>query len=170
MRTRVKRCIPMLSLVLALGGIAAARSAVGARPAAPTAREKALKEVTVAYDRDVKTILGRKCFDCHSRFRQYPWYHRLPLVKNLIDADIRGAMKNIDMSDGFPFQGRGTPEGMLQAVADEVRDDGMPPWNYRLLHRGSGLSPEEKKKVQAWIDESLKKFESSSGTKSGGNK
>lgn len=147
-------------ILLSIAVVASAHQEAAAPPntgkAAKIAREKALKEITITYDRDVKSIFGAKCFDCHSRYTRYPWYHHLPLVKNLIDADIREALKHLDMSDGFPFKSHGIPEGDLQDIRDEVEDGGMPPWNYRLMHWGSGLNAEEKRKVLDWIDEGLK--------------
>lgn len=132
-------------------------------------RKKALEMIGTAYEKDVRPIFRVSCFNCHSDSTRYPWYQKIPGIRGMIDGDIEVARMHLDMSKGFPFDGHGSPEADLEAIRKVVEKGRMPPWNYRLMHWGSGLSKDERKTVMDWIDESLRKLESS-GEKSGGVK
>lgn len=41
------------------------------------------------------------------------------------------------------------------AIRKSVDEGAMPPFRYRILHRNSALSEDEKAKVTAWIDASI---------------
>lgn len=112
------------------------------------------------YLREVKPIFQNSCFNCHSSQTQFPWYHSLPLVKGLLDSDVQEAKKHLDFSNGFPFQGHGTPREDLEAIAKSVSEGTMPPFRYRMLHWGSGLTKEEREKILNWIQESQRKLDS----------
>ncbi len=100
-------------------------------------------------------IWKKACYDCHSDKTDYPWYHNLPLIKGLIDSDIREARGELDMSTGFPFQSTREPVDDLRKIKDEISKGAMPPWNYKLMHWSAGLSDEEKSSVFPWVDSSL---------------
>jgi len=101
-------------------------------------------------------IFQKGCFDCHSDQTRYPWYHRIPVVKGLIDEDIRNARKHVDMSRGFPFGKAHRPADNLARIRDQLAEHEMPPWNYRLMHWSANPSDAERDSVIAWIDESLR--------------
>ncbi len=104
----------------------------------------------------VKPLFEKGCFDCHSANTHYPWYHSLPLIKSLIDSDIRGARKHVDFTDGFPFKGHARPADDLLDIRGELVDGDMPPWNYRLMHWNAKPSPAELDTMVTWIDSSLR--------------
>lgn len=104
----------------------------------------------------LKPIFVKGCFDCHTDRTRYPWYHSLPLVKGMIDSDIRKARRNLDMASGFPFSRKGNVAEDLVAMRDELQSGDMPPLNYRFMHWDAKPSQSEKDSVIAWIDQSLK--------------
>lgn len=103
----------------------------------------------------LKPIFKKGCFDCHSDQTDYPWYYKLPLVKGMIDDDIKTAHKHMDMSDGFPFKGHGSPPNDLAAIREQLTEGEMPPWNYRMMHWSAKPSDVERDSIYAWIDRSL---------------
>jgi len=109
---------------------------------------------TEMYLKVVKPIFQRKCFDCHGVATVFPWYHQIPGVRQLLDHDIREARENMDMSKDFPFQGKASPSDYLDSVEEVLHDGSMPPFRYRLIHRDSALTEEEKKAISGWINES----------------
>lgn len=123
-------------------------------PAQPAADP--LVAVNTIYLKEVKPIFEKKCFDCHSSHTRFPWYYPIPGIKYLIDRDIRQAKKHMDMSKDFPFQGHGSPSEDIEDLEDIVKEGDMPPLTYRLMHRGSSLTEDEKLKVQTWIDAAKK--------------
>ncbi len=114
-----------------------------------------LKTINDPYVSTVKPIFEKKCFDCHSKFTKHPWYHKLPLVKTLLDRDIKEGLKHLDMGDDFPFKGHGSPKEDLEAIKKTLQKNEMPLWRYRLLHPGTKVTDEEKILIYQWIDQSL---------------
>lgn len=100
----------------------------------------------------VKPILQKSCFDCHSQSTCYPWYYKLPLIKGMIDDDIRKARERLDMSHDFPFSGRVNSLKLLTEIREEVEHGEMPLLSYRLLHWGTLIEGERQDSLFAWID------------------
>jgi hypothetical protein len=103
----------------------------------------------------LNNIFEKGCFDCHTDRTKYPWYHSLPFVKSLIDGDIKGAHRHMDMTNGFPFKGHDKPADQLVAIYDEIEGGDMPPLTYRMMHWSAKPSEAEKDSVFQWIDSSL---------------
>ena len=109
-----------------------------------------------AYLKNIKPIFLKKCFDCHSTKTQYPWYHAVPGVRQIIESDIAEGTKHLDLSDDFPFGGHGTPSEDLEAIGNAVVKNKMPPISYRLMHWDAQFSAVEKTTVLMWIQDSQK--------------
>jgi hypothetical protein len=126
-------------------------------PAEPVDEETAetLKEIGDDYEASIKPIFQRACYDCHSSTTNYPWYYKVPGVKQLIDGDIKEAREHIDMSNGFPFQGHGTPVEDLEAIIDTIKEGDMPPLKYKVMHPSSKLTDAEKTLVKDWAADAL---------------
>ena len=45
-------------------------------------------QINKLYIKTVKPIFKKSCFDCHGNTTNYPWYYKVPGVKQLIDSDI----------------------------------------------------------------------------------
>lgn len=114
------------------------------------------RQINEAYEKTVKPAFQRSCFDCHSQSPRTPWYYSLPIANGMIDKDMQEAKEHLDFSDGFPFHGHGTPRSDLEAIAESIKKDEMPPTRYRLMHWGSALTDKERRSVLQWIEESLK--------------
>lgn len=117
-----------------------------------------LSEINENYLKVVKPLFQKACFDCHSSTTNQPWYGKLPGAKQLIASDIAEAREHMDMSNDFPFEGHSTPKEDLEAIAKAITDKSMPPFRYRIMHPSSALSDDEQKKVQEWVEMSLKEF------------
>lgn len=104
------------------------------------------------YLSDVKPIFQRSCFDCHSSQTQYPWYYKVPGVRQMIDADIKEAKEHLDFENDFPFKSHAMPLEDLNAIAEETQKDTMPPLMYRLMHSDTKLTEIEKNKITNWVN------------------
>jgi len=120
--------------------------------------KEVLLSINQAYEKKVKAIFKAKCFDCHSTETRYPWYYKFPGFKQLMDKDIREGMEHLDMTEGFPFGGHGTPREDLEAIAETVEKNNMPPLNYKMLHWKSGLTEEEKTTILNWVQEHVNRL------------
>jgi hypothetical protein len=104
----------------------------------------------------VRPIFKEGCYDCHSTETVYPWYHKLPLIKGMIDSDIRKARKHLDFTNGFPFKGHTNQADNLLGIRDELEEGEMPPLLYRMMHWSAKPSDTQRDSIFAWIDQSLR--------------
>lgn len=126
------------------------------QPVAAPADTTALNVINNRYLRDVRPIFKRACFNCHSEQVRYPSYYVIPGVRQLIDWDIREAREHMDMNADFPFKGHGTPLKDLKAILEEVKEGGMPPIYYKVLHWKERLTDDEALIIQRWATEGIK--------------
>ena len=122
---------------------------------APVTQEK-LEHINNLYSQSIEPIFKKKCADCHGGGTQFPWYYRLPIVKQLIDDDVKEGTKHLDISGGFPFKGHATPLEDLKEIEKVVKEKTMPPMRYWLLHWDCRLTKEERRAIVTWVHESKK--------------
>lgn len=106
----------------------------------------------------IKPIFKTRCFDCHSQFTEYPWYYKLPVIKGIIDDDIKEGREHLDFSNDFPFPGRGNILDILNEMKEEISEGEMPLFSYRLIHWGKTIEGAQRDSVINWVDESLEKI------------
>jgi cytochrome c peroxidase len=100
------------------------------------------------YNKEIKPILREKCFDCHTQFTHYPWYHLLPGIKQIINRDIRDGQRKMNITEGIQLAD-------LRDLKIVIEDQSMPPLRYRWLHHNAALSKNEREKLLSWIDKNL---------------
>ena len=126
------------------------------KQAQPANDRAKLTQVNETYLKSIKPIFSRACMDCHSDFTEYPWYYKIPGVKQMIDYDIKEAKEHLDMTDDFPFKGHhGDVYKDLQEIGEVIEENEMPLWRYRILHKEAWLSSQEKEKILSWVKQSL---------------
>ena len=112
-------------------------------------------EINKSYITLVKPAFQRACFDCHGNTTYYPWYYKIPGIKQLIDNDIKTAKKHLDFSGDFPFKSHDSPKNDLLAISKALKNQTMPPFNYSLMHGEVDFSDKEKIIIQSWIKKSI---------------
>ena len=115
----------------------------------------AYRDINKNYLQNIKPIFEKKCFDCHANTSTYPWYYKVPGVKQMMDYDMKEAKKHLDMSKDFPFLSHETPLEDLKSLREVGVEDTMPPLRYVLGHWDSTLTKEEKQSVIQWSEESI---------------
>jgi hypothetical protein len=116
----------------------------------------AIKQINLSYQKQVKPIFEKKCFDCHGTITDFPWYYNIPGIKQLMDHDIAEAKEHMDMTNDFPFGGHGSPVSDLNSLRESIVNGTMPILMYRLTHPDSKINQAEQKIVFGWIDEAVK--------------
>jgi hypothetical protein len=119
---------------------------------------EALKAAGISYAADVKPLLKRACFDCHSSQTDFPWYHHVPGIAWYLDNHVREAREHLDLSDDFPFKSRGTIASRVRGIGGSLKRGSMPLWDYKLMHPAARLSQEEIKKITDWSDATYQKL------------
>ncbi len=118
----------------------------------------AYKSINTEYLKKIQPIFEKKCFDCHGKVKNFPWYYVVPGVKQMIDYDIKEAKKHIDMSGNFPFISHESPLQDLQSLKEVAIENDMPPFRYLLGHWDAKLTDEEKQLLLEWSDQSILKL------------
>lgn len=116
------------------------------------------KEINIVYQKSVKPIFEKKCFDCHANTTVFPWYYKIPGVKQMIDYDIKTAQKHMKMDGDFPFVSHETPLKDLKSIQEAISENEMPPLKYILGHWDARLTKAEKVIVKEWTQESILKL------------
>ena len=117
--------------------------------------EEIYKKINTSYLKKIKPIFKKSCFDCHSSQTTYPWYYKVPGVKQLIDSDIKEAKSHLDFSNDYPFISHDSPENDLKSIEKSVSKKTMPPKKYLWMHNNAKLSQKEVEEIKKWVKESL---------------
>lgn len=85
-----------------------------------------------------EALFMRACGDCHSNLTKWPWYTNVAPASWLVQMDVDGGRDALNLSQLDSTQLE------IGEIAEVIREGGMPPWQYTLIHRGAGLSDQEK--------------------------
>ncbi len=112
-------------------------------------------------DPNAEAIAKVSCYDCHSNETNWWWATNIAPFSWLVQADVNGGRERFNFSD---YDGQPSADELQRAV-----NNGMPPFQYTLIHRNAKLSDAEKQTlVQGYADSIVANGGSSSGGPSGG--
>ncbi len=95
---------------------------------------------------DVKAILKKTCYNCHSNETNWVWYTKIAPASFLAVSDVNDGRKHLNFSE-WDINKEGK---VKEEIWDEVREEQMPPWQYRVFHSESKLTQEEKDIIRNW--------------------
>ena len=98
---------------------------------------------------EIKLILQKACYDCHSNQTHYPWYSYVAPVSWLIAEDTRHGREELNLSDWGSLNKRKKIR-TLGDIAEEVEERKMPLKIYTLVHRDAILSDQEIDAISSW--------------------
>ena len=98
---------------------------------------------------DVKAVLKRACYDCHSNETAWPWYARVAPVSWLVAKDVREGRKHLNVSEWGKMSER-KQAGAARAMWRELEDGRMPLPVYLPMHPEAKLSEADRAAVRAW--------------------
>ncbi len=98
---------------------------------------------------NVRAVLKRACYDCHSNETTWPWYSRVAPVSWLVARDVREGRKELNFSDWGGYAAKRQAR-KLKECREQVGDGEMPPWFYAAVHREAALSTEDVALLNAW--------------------
>jgi hypothetical protein len=99
---------------------------------------------------DVYTVLIRSCGDCHSNETRWPWYSRLAPLSWVITDDVNEGRRHMNFEDWEARAGSKQENDRLMSICTEIKQKGMPPFSYRLLHKRLRLRPEDIDSICSW--------------------
>ncbi len=98
---------------------------------------------------DVKIILHKACYDCHSNQTVYPWYSKVAPSSWLVAKDTREGREELNFSDWSDLSKRKKVK-YFKEIAELVEEREMPMKIYTVIHRDAALSDEEIKTLTDW--------------------
>lgn len=102
---------------------------------------------------DVKAVLKRACYNCHSNETVYPWYSHVAPVSWLVAGDVNGGREELNFSTWGQYNAKQLAKH-LREIREEVTEGEMPPWYYTIVHRKARLSSGELQLLRTWTLES----------------
>lgn len=95
---------------------------------------------------DVKAILKKACYDCHSNETNWAWYTKVAPSSFLAVKDVNDGRKHLNFSEWNVNK----ESKYKEEIWDEIREEQMPPWQYKIIHSEAKLTPEEKNLLRNW--------------------
>ncbi len=106
-------------------------------------------EEEISTSPEVKAILKRACYDCHSHETIWPGDSRVAPISWLLAWDVREGREELNFSTWNQY-GEKKRNKMIKEIWEEVEEGEMPPWFYLPLHPEAQLSDEDHAVLQAW--------------------
>lgn len=98
---------------------------------------------------EVRALLRRACYDCHSNETAWPWYARLAPASWIVVHDVERGRASVNFSTWAAYDAVKRSK-MLRESATEIGEGEMPPWYYRLIHPEARLTAEDEAVLRAW--------------------
>ena len=98
---------------------------------------------------EVKQVLRKACFDCHSHETEWPWYSRVAPVSWWVADHVKQGRGDLNFSR-WPLFDLEAQKHLLGEIEEEISQDEMPLKSYRLGHPEARLSEEEKQILLNW--------------------
>ena len=125
-------------------------------PETAPAGEKDVANVEIVPE-EIKAIMMKACYDCHSMETKYPWYSYVVPVKWLVKHDIMEGRHHLNLSNWADYEDLKKIK-KLDDLKEEVENIEMPPGNYILMHREAKLNEIEREKLIAWADSTMNSY------------
>ncbi len=100
----------------------------------------------ISVPENVKVILKKACYDCHSNETNWVWYTKVAPMSFLAAKDVNDGRRHLNFSE---WDGNNESK-YKEEIWEEIRDEKMPPWQYKIMHSDAKLSQEEKNIIRNW--------------------
>jgi hypothetical protein len=98
---------------------------------------------------DVRSILVRSCFDCHSNRTEYPWYASVQPLGWWLQQHVDEGKEELNFSEFLSYSAKRQQKKMHE-VAEVLQEGEMPLSSYLIVHRDAKLSAAEQNTLIAW--------------------
>ena len=115
----------------------------------PVDRSNPPVTVEVPAQPEVRAVLRRTCYDCHSHETVWPWYSRVAPVSWLLARDVREGRDELNFSTWDRYAAKEQVKKLKESW-EEAAEGEMPPWFYLRVHRDAVLSAEDKAVLRQW--------------------
>lgn len=120
----------------------------------PVERTNPPSKLEILAPADVRALLERSCFDCHSNFTRWPWYSYVAPASWFVIGHVRDARKDLNLTE-WPLMDVEAQQFYLGEMKEQIKGGTMPLDSYLLLHWDARLSDAEREMLVGWIDEEV---------------
>jgi hypothetical protein len=106
-------------------------------------------ETEVPAPANIRIILRRACYDCHSNETVWPWYSHVAPFSWLVTRDVRSGREELNFSTWSRIATQQQVKKLKESW-ENVAEGEMPPWFYLSIHRDAALSAEDRKVLRNW--------------------
>ncbi|MBT8377923.1 MAG: heme-binding domain-containing protein [Ignavibacteria bacterium] len=100
---------------------------------------------------NIKAILKKSCYDCHSNETHYAWYAYVAPVSFLVAKDVNNGRRSLNFSEWNKYD-KEKREKILEVIMKEVNQGTMPLSIYTLVHPSAKLDPLKIKTLSDWVN------------------
>ncbi len=97
---------------------------------------------------NLKEVLVRACYDCHSNSTEWKWYSKVAPVSFLISYDVKEGREHLNFTEWDYHSMK--EDKIKEEIWEEVLKERMPPWSYRIFNPKGKLSDEDKRIIREW--------------------
>lgn len=115
----------------------------------PIARTNPPVETDIPTSPEVKMVLRRACYDCHSHETVWPWYSHVAPLSWLVAHDVSEGRDELNFSTWNRYNPQ-EQRKKLNKSWEEVQEGAMPPWLYKTPHPAARLSPQDLELLRQW--------------------
>jgi hypothetical protein len=98
---------------------------------------------------EVRTLLRRACYDCHSNETRWPWYARVAPASWLVARHVQEGRAALNFSQWNALEVARQRSAMTM-ISHRVGTGKMPPWFYVPLHPEARLSESDRELLRNW--------------------
>jgi len=99
---------------------------------------------------EIKNILKRSCYDCHSNALTYPWYAKIAPLSWYIQNHVKEGRRAVNFSTWQSYTQKRKAK-ILSRIPKALKVR-MPLPDYLWLHPEAKLTPKEKKLLSIWAE------------------
>jgi len=121
------------------------------RPSKNEDTSPAANHISLVYQipAQVKSIMEKACYDCHSNHTRYPWYFNVQPVGMWMNNHIVEGKRELNFSE-YANKSLRYQYHKLEETIEQVKEGEMPINSYTWTHREARLSGEEKTALMDW--------------------
>lgn len=98
---------------------------------------------------EVRQVLRRACYNCHSNETVWPWYSHVAPVSWLVAHDVHEGREKLNFSTWNRLKAKDRIKA-LNETWEEVEEGEMPPWIYVMAHADARLSEGDRELLRVW--------------------
>ncbi|GBF49001.1 hypothetical protein LPTSP4_05080 [Leptospira ryugenii] len=117
----------------------------------PVDRSQRPEPAPLEAEPEIKSILERSCFDCHSNRSQWPFYSYISPISLFVERHIQEGREELNFSEweSLSLKKKATYAG---SIRESIEEGEMPLFSYTILHRNAILSETDRKTLIQWTE------------------